>query len=739
MSKCKIKILSILVTVLLLAVSVPLISRAESDIQMIRVPFFAPGMWEMEWDFPYSDSFFLESSITFSRDIAKASMGLTASAFRKSGASTVPNQYETYLSGAGFKDLKAFGYDQPTTPHTLSGVIGSKTIQDFTLIAVSPCGQGYEKEWGGNLNVGDGERHAGFSEGAEILKNEIYAYIDDHHLTGKIKLWISSFSRGSAVSNLAAADLIASGRFEDVFAYLFGVPRTTKKDVNYANIINICGAYDPVTQVPLESWDYRRNGWDLYLPSAATDPNYTEKRARASLTCEAIANDVLRYDPKMDYQLHLILEFVGEMFPDSQSYKELLQDKIMGIWTEEKTDQIFQILSSVFSSLDDLNRRQEYSREVFLDYLLYMLTSTAQTTKDATYREDGWNPDQSLPANLFREHSFYGYMSWIFSDLTDEQLFNMGFSTQRLSVFGDVDVEIWQGDTFLSGMDHNGLPITKSGVTNENVSLFAERSGSATTVFLPFKSNYQVRLICDQPSSFSYRVDGCYIPSTYGTSDGYHFVAVTGGTYELTFTRLVQDPSPLTALKGQILNDSVRDHEYSTVLAMQLQLESGSNLIRTSSALVFMSVLLVLLLACLTIAIVHAVQKKKHGPYSPWYVIVPHYLFLLLFVWLTVYFTDTLYTVSQARLIPAVISGLILFLLALRGLIRNKNLPNLLITCSMPLIAVLNVLLYQRSEIVGRNLFVNLIYYACMALLAVVSTATFWIQKEPDKAQTVET
>ena len=134
----------------------------------------------------------------------------------------------------------------------------------------------------------------------------------------------------------------------------------------------------------------------------------------------------------------------------------------------------------------------------------------------------------------------------------------------------------------------------------------------------------------------------------------------------------------------------------------------------------------------------HAVQKKKHGPFSPWYVILPHYLFLLLFVWLTVFFTDTLYTVFHARLIPAVISGLILFLLALRGLIRNKNLPNLLITCSMPLIAVLNVLLYQRSEIVGRNMFVNSVYYACMAFLAIVSTATFWIQKEPDTAQTVE-
>ena len=246
------------IALVLLITVFPFRAMAEPEEKWITVPFFSAGMWEMKWEFPYSDRYFLEPSEEFSRDIAKASLGLTVSAFREGGTSTVPNQYEVYLKEAGFSDIHAFGYDQPTSPHTLAGVIASRKIGDFTLIAASPCGQGYQKEWGGNLDLGVGERHAGFEEAAQIMEKEILSYIEEHDLTGRLKLWISSFSRGSAVSNLTAADMIESGRFEDVYAYLYAVPRTTTNEIMYPSIFNICGSYDPVTQIPLQSWGYYR-------------------------------------------------------------------------------------------------------------------------------------------------------------------------------------------------------------------------------------------------------------------------------------------------------------------------------------------------------------------------------------------------------------------------------------------------------------------------------------------------
>ena len=68
-----------------------------------------------------------------------------------------------------------------------------------------------------------------------------------------------------------AAEMIESGEFDDVYAYLFGVPRTTTQPVRYKGVFNICGQYDPVPSVPLQSWGYARYGTDLYTPAQEAD------------------------------------------------------------------------------------------------------------------------------------------------------------------------------------------------------------------------------------------------------------------------------------------------------------------------------------------------------------------------------------------------------------------------------------------------------------------------------------
>ena len=717
---------------IIMLLAIPFSAKAAEEI-LITVPFYSAGMWDMEWDFPYSDDYFLVSSDVFSRDLAKASLGLTISAFREGGASDIPNQYETYLGTAGFTDIYAFGYDQPTTTETLSGVIASKKIDDFTLIAVSPCGQGYGKEWGSNFYLGDGERHAGFDHGARILEEEIDSYLRAHHLTGKLKLWISSFSRGSAVSNLTAADLTESGRFEDVYAYLYAVPHTTKNEISYANIINICGAYDPVTQIPLKSWGYSRYGWDLYLPAAETDAEYESLINHVNEVTIAAANDYFRNNPEWNYQIHLILEFLGEMFPTTEEYAEKLQDEIVALWTEANPDQIFEILSAVFTSLDDLDLRQEYSRDVIISYLQYLAALRMQDNRGSIeLRDIMWASDQGMGANLMREHMPYIYLSWIFSDLSDDQLFEGSFSTQRLAIIGDVDVEIWQGDQFLNGIDQNGKWTSGDG----NRSVFAGRSGLETLVFVPSNDDFQVRIITRNSTGFSFRSDTCYLPSTYGTSNGYHVILAAPGTYELDFYKYQDELENISVLEGAILSDTVSDREYSPTLTMQLQTESDQHLTVTTilaGITGFFLIFLLLLLVCLIIAIVHAARKKIHGHYSPLYVIIPHCLVLLLSVWLTIYFTKTLYMIRYARMGFAAASGVILLLLALRGLIRNRNLPNVLILVSMLGCAALNVLLYQPSQIAGASTGINVLYCIIMAGLAVLSSATFWITRRKKK------
>ena len=138
--------------------------------QQIHLPFVSLGHKHFEWDFPYSDQFFTVSSSQLSLGLARASIGLAISAFRND-SDPLENQYDTYLGAAGFSRITPFGYDEPTSKSSLSGVIAMKKIGGFTLIAAAPCGQGYGKEWGGNMYVGDGVRHAGFDEGARILES----------------------------------------------------------------------------------------------------------------------------------------------------------------------------------------------------------------------------------------------------------------------------------------------------------------------------------------------------------------------------------------------------------------------------------------------------------------------------------------------------------------------------------------------------------------------------------------
>ena len=78
------------------------------NIEQIHLPFASLGGKILNWDFPYTDEFFLRSSEDFSIELAQASMGLTVSAFRYNGK-PLENQYETYLGAAGFTDITPFG------------------------------------------------------------------------------------------------------------------------------------------------------------------------------------------------------------------------------------------------------------------------------------------------------------------------------------------------------------------------------------------------------------------------------------------------------------------------------------------------------------------------------------------------------------------------------------------------------------------------------------------------------
>ena len=133
--RCVRRFLLILFAFILGTLSVPATVLAEETLQ-IPVRFADPGNPEiLEWEFPYSDEWFLASDELFNRELAKGSMGLAVSAFMPDEETGPEPQVETYLSGAGFEMIWTFGYDQPIGTDTLAGIIGRKSFDGFTLFA----------------------------------------------------------------------------------------------------------------------------------------------------------------------------------------------------------------------------------------------------------------------------------------------------------------------------------------------------------------------------------------------------------------------------------------------------------------------------------------------------------------------------------------------------------------------------------------------------------------------------
>lgn len=229
---------------------------------------------QVQWD----DAWFGGDAAVYRHELAKTAMAL-------SGAAYVRTDW-----GAGAGDaLEALGFARVRSYHyrltAASGgqtayTFGVKTLRDpagkiFRLAAVVVRGTGEYTEWAGNLNVGTGTVHAGFEgAGNELLAN-LKKYLPEATDGDPVKFLITGHSRGGAVANLTAAQLVEEGLAEkkDVFAYTFAAPAvsTAAREEGFENIFNLVNRADLVPQVPLAEWGYRRYGADVPLPGEGED------------------------------------------------------------------------------------------------------------------------------------------------------------------------------------------------------------------------------------------------------------------------------------------------------------------------------------------------------------------------------------------------------------------------------------------------------------------------------------
>ncbi len=190
-----------------------------STVVEARYPSTMDKQVDLSATLQYSDSWFSESSAVYREDLAYGSTCLSVAAFNsnlygedyfaKSG------NVRSFLSGIGCSDVQVNeGYQLRPGDAANVGIAGGwKTItaedgRPCKLFVFAVRGGGYEREMELNLRIGgvEGTPHLGFEQARDTLIAWMLPYLKAHTESGdRVKIWMSGFSRGGAVVNLAAA------------------------------------------------------------------------------------------------------------------------------------------------------------------------------------------------------------------------------------------------------------------------------------------------------------------------------------------------------------------------------------------------------------------------------------------------------------------------------------------------------------------------------------------------------
>ncbi len=249
----------------------------------------------------YTSDYFSNSSYEYNSSLSTMSLSYAMSAFGSEIGDQVDytqksQNAEKLLHDIGVKKeniaANDWFYKKPTTD-SIAAIAGNMPIyvngEKYTLIALAVRGGGYEQEWASNFTIGASGQHEGFAQAKNEVLTFLKGYISQQNIEGKVKLWLTGYSRAAATANLLAGaiddgEMLSSKisyTLDDVFAYCFETPagaltEQVKGQSKYKNIFNIVNSSDPVPYVAPSAMGFCRYGIDLYLPSPEADPETYE-------------------------------------------------------------------------------------------------------------------------------------------------------------------------------------------------------------------------------------------------------------------------------------------------------------------------------------------------------------------------------------------------------------------------------------------------------------------------------
>ena len=240
-----------------------------------------------KYGFYYTDDYFKKPATKYNQSLATMSLCLALSTYQNEEKGIYFENVKNVFDKCGFvvdgadSTFQQKNYDIKTGTDTIACSFANKKIGDSTLVAVAVRSGGYGAEWASNLTLGLSGDHAGFDDASSKVYNYLAEYVNSRNITGKVKFWITGFSRGGATANLLAAKLdniidshpAITYSKEDVYAYTFATPAGAVKSNNphskkYNNIFNIINFHDlvPLVAPSQTGWSFDRYGITKVLP-----------------------------------------------------------------------------------------------------------------------------------------------------------------------------------------------------------------------------------------------------------------------------------------------------------------------------------------------------------------------------------------------------------------------------------------------------------------------------------------
>ncbi len=292
--------------------------------------------------FFYSDGYFKESATVYDVHLASMSMCLAGSAMASYEGKLIAYRNKStnareLLDRIGCTDI-CVNTDFVSKPgeDTIGVVLGRKQItldgQTYTLIPIGIRGAGYEKEWLGNMKVGDEGDAEGFRKAADRAKKTVENYLKEYAIDpSRTKFWIAGFSRAGAVTDLLTKELTdaydTSGA--NVYGYSFATPQGAyNKERSYPNSHCTINREDSVPMVVPSYMGFSHYGDEIILEDTNMDfQSYVVRVEYAMEWPVSVPQGIEfvesnRFTSQAEYIQELIATVQAAVAPDRESFSK---------------------------------------------------------------------------------------------------------------------------------------------------------------------------------------------------------------------------------------------------------------------------------------------------------------------------------------------------------------------------------------------------------------------------------